>query len=206
MPDINSSKRAEVIETSSTGYTAQCYDLNAAPPLGSLVKTSVDGITIFAVVAHVSTTSLEPGRKPVARGKDEVTEEDIFKANPQLEKLLRCEVNAVIVGHQTPDPVGGGEIRHYLPPRPARLHGFVYACSDGEVRDFSKKTGFITLLLSAQGEVSAEEMTAATLRRMSASYEGDERRKFLLTAGKALAQLLSADYNRLKTILERLSV
>jgi hypothetical protein len=200
LPEINSPKLAEVIETSSTGFTAQCYDLNAAPPLGSLIKTSVDGTTVYAVVAHVSTASLEPGRKPVARGKDEVTEEDIFKANPQLEKLLRCEVEAVIVGHQ----IDGG-IRHYLPPRPARLHGFVYACSDAEVRDFSQKTGFVTLLLSAQGEVSAEEMTAAALRRMSASYEGDERRKFLLTAGKALAQLLSADYNRLKTILERLS-
>ena len=201
MPELNSPKIAEVIETSSTGFTAQCYDLNAAPPLGSLVKTSVDGITVFAVVAHVSTTSLEPGRKPVARGRDEVTEDDIFKANPQLEKLLRCEIEAIIVGHQFE-----GEIRHYLPPRPARLHGFVYACSDDEVRDFSKKTGFITLLLSAQGEVSAEEMPAAALRRMSSSYEGEDRRRFLLIAGKALAQLLSADYNRLKTILERLSV
>jgi hypothetical protein len=158
-------------------------------------------MTVYAVVAHVSTMSLEPGRKPVARGKDELTEDDIFKANPQLEKLLRCEVTAVIVGHDIE-----GNIRHYLPPRPARLHGFVYACDDAEVRDFSKKTGFITLLLSAQGEVSAEEMTAAAIRRMSASYEGDGRRAFLLTAGKALAQLLSADYNRLKTILERLAV
>ncbi len=193
-------KIAEVIETSSTGFTAQCYDLNAAPPLGSLVKTSVDGITIYAVVAHVSTTSLEPGRKPVARGKDEATEEDIFKANPQLEKLLRCEVTAVIVGHRL-----DGEIYQYLPPRPARLHGFVYACDDAEVRNFSQRMGFVTLLLTSQTEVSPEEMTAAALRRMSASYEGEERRKFLLTAGKALAQLLSADYNRLKTILERLS-
>jgi len=200
LPEINSPKLAEVIETASTGFTAQCYDLNAAPPLGSLMKTSVDGITVYAVVAHVSTASLEPGRKPVARGKDEATEEDIFKANPQLEKLLRCEIAAIIVGHQL-----DGEILHYLPPRPARLHGFVYGCSDGEVKDFSKKTGFITLLLSTQGEVSPEEMTAAALRRISASYEGEERRKFLLTAGKALAQLLSADYNRLKTILERLS-
>jgi hypothetical protein len=200
LPEVNSPKIAEVIETSSTGFTAQCYDLNAAPPLGSLIKTAIDGITVYAVVAHVSTMSLEPGRKPVARGKDEATEEGIFKANPQLEKLLRCEVVAIIVGHQL-----DGEILHYLPPHPARLHGFVYACDYAEVRDFSKKTGFITLLLSAQGEVSPEEMTAAALRRMSASYEGDERRKFLLTAGKALAQLLSADYNRLKTILERLS-
>lgn len=196
----DNSKLAEVIETSSTGFTAQCYDLNAAPPLGSLVKTSVDGATVYAVVAYVSTTSLEPGRKPVARGKGLETEAAVFQANPQLEKLLRCEVAAVIVGHQ-PD----GEVRHYLPPRPARLHGFVYGCDDAEVRAFSQKTGFINLLLSAQTDVSPEEMTAAALRRMSASYDGEERRKFLVGAGKALAQLLAADYNRLKSILERLS-
>ncbi|WP_083635455.1 hypothetical protein [Dehalogenimonas formicexedens] len=193
-------KIAEVIETSSTSFTAQCYDLNASPPLGSLIKTNFDGVTIYAAVGHVSTTSLEPGRRPVARGKDEATEEAVFKANPQLEKLLRCEVNAIIVGHRL-----DGEIRHYLPPRPARLHGFVLNCDDAEVRNFSQKTGFITLLLSAQGDVSPEEMTSAVLRRIAGSYEGDERRNFLLTSGKALAQLLSADYNRLKTILERLS-
>lgn len=198
MPD--NSKLAEVIETSSTGFTAQCYDLNAAPPLGSLVKTSVDGATVYAVVAYVSTMSLEPGRKPVARGKDIETEEAIFQANPQLEKLLRCEVAAVIVGHQL-----DGEVKHYLPPRPARLHGFVYACDDAEVRAFSQRTGFITLLLSAQANVSAEEMTAAALRRIATSYKGEERRKFLVAAGRALAQLLSADYNRLKSILERLA-
>ncbi|MEL7562939.1 hypothetical protein [Dehalogenimonas sp. 4OHTPN] len=198
MPD--NSKLAEVIETSSTGFTAQCYDLNAAPALGSLVKTSINGMTVYAVVAYVSTTSLEPGRKPVARGKNIETEEAIFQANPQLEKLLRCEVAAVIVGHQV-----DGEVKHYLPPRPARLHGFVYACDDAEVRAFSQKTGFINLLLSAQTNVSPEEMTAAALRRIATSYKGEERRKFLVAAGRALAQLFSADYNRLKSILERLA-
>ncbi|MEN8615171.1 hypothetical protein ABFB09_07830 [Dehalogenimonas sp. THU2] len=198
---VNESKLAEVIETSSTGFTAQCYDLNAAPPLGSLVKTSIDGSTIYAVVAYVATSSLEPGRKPVARGRDEETEDAIFKANPQLEKLLRCEIEAVIVGHGI-----DGDIRYYLPPRPARLHGFIYGCGDEEVRSFSRKTGFVTLLLATQGAVCAEEITAAAVRRMSASYEGEDRRLFLVTAGRALAQLLSADYNRLKTILERLAV
>ena len=200
MPN-NELKIAEVIMTSSTGFTAQCYDLAAAPALGSLVKTSVDNAVIYAVVAHVSTTSLEPGRKPVARGKDEDTEEAIFKANPHLEKLMRCEVEAIIVGHDI-----DGEVRYHLPPRPARLHGFVYDCGTDEVKAFSQKTGFIPLLLAAQRAVSAEEITAAAIRRMSASYSGDERRQFLVTAGRALAQLLSADYNRLKTILERLAV
>ena len=194
-------KIAEVIETASTGFTAQCYDLSAPPALGSLVKTSVDGVMLFAVISHVTTASFEPGRKPVARGRDEETEDDIFKSNPHLEKLIRCEIQALVVGYTE-----NGAVRHHLPPRPARLHGFVYNCSDTEIRDFSRKNGYIPLLLSAHGEVSAEEITAAAIRRLSAAYEGEERRQFLIASGKALAQLLSADYHRLKTILERLAV
>lgn len=194
-------KIAEVIETASTGFTAQCYDLDAPPALGSLVKTSVDGVMLFAVVSHVTTASFDSGRKPIARGRDEATEDAIFKANPHLEKLIRCEVEALIVGYAE-----NGAVRHHLPPRPARLHGFVYNCSNDEIRNFSRNPGYIPLLLAARGEVSAEEMTAAAIRRLSYAYEGDERRLFLTSSGKALAQLLSADYNRLKTILERLAV
>jgi hypothetical protein len=194
------SKIAEIIETASTGFTAQCYDLNAAPALGALIKTTVDGIVIYAVVSHAATTSMEPGRKPVARGRDETDETAVFAANPQLEKLMRCEIEAVIAGHVGAD----GTVRHHLPPRPARLHGFVYDCDAAEIRDFSARAGFIPLLLAAQGPVPPEELTAAALRAIGSAYEGDARRAFLVAAGQTLARLLAADYNRLKTILERL--
>jgi hypothetical protein len=193
-------KIAEIIETTSTGFTAQCYELNAPPALGSLVKTVVDGITAYAVVAHAATTTLEPGRRPVARGKDEPDEAAVFAAHPHLEKLMRCEIQAVIAGHKTAD----GDIRHHLPPRPARLHGFVYACDDAETREFARRPGFIPLLLGSVGPVPPEELTAAALRALSAVYEGEERQAFLVSAGQTLARLLAADYNRLKSILERL--
>ncbi|MGI2335930.1 MAG: hypothetical protein ACRKGH_04720 [Dehalogenimonas sp.] len=197
---MTETKIAEIIETSSTGFTAQCYELNAAPALGSLVKTTADGIVIYGVVSHAATSSMELGRKPVARGRDETDEDAVFTANPHLEKLMRCEIEAVIAGHAGPD----GTVRHHLPPRPARLHGFVYTCDAAEIRDFSARAGFIPLLLAAQGPVPPEELTAAALRAISTAYEGDDRRAFLVTAGQTLARLLAADYNRLKTILERL--
>jgi hypothetical protein len=47
-----------------------------------------------------------------------------------------------------------------------------------------------------------EELTGASLRQMSQAY--DDKRAFLLAAGKELAVMLSRDFNRLKTILGRI--
>ena len=60
----------EVVETDSTSFTAQAYGVNGAAPLGSLVRTAGDG-PVYAVVREVSTSSLDPGRRPVALGQNE---------------------------------------------------------------------------------------------------------------------------------------
>ena len=70
----------EVIMADTTGFTAQCYELYDLPPLGSLVKTALGEMTVYAVVSGGGTASIEPGRRPLARGKDEASEEDIFRA------------------------------------------------------------------------------------------------------------------------------
>src|SRR5664279_2412428 len=132
----------EVIEASTTGFTAQCYELYDLPSLGGLVKTSENMHELFAVVCHAVTEGLEPGRKPIARGKDEPDEEAIFQSNPQLSKLLRSEFSALVVGHRN-----GGKIYQYLPPQPARIHSFVHACSAEELKDFGRTFGFLNILV-----------------------------------------------------------
>ena len=91
-------KIGEVIEAATGGFAAQCYELHNPPPFGALVRVSEGDIDIYAAVADATTTSIEPGRRPVARGGEE--EGDVFSANPQLEKLLRTEIRAVVVGHK----------------------------------------------------------------------------------------------------------
>jgi len=140
---------------------------------------------------------LEPGRRPIARGKDEATEEAIYQSSPQLTKLLRSEFTAVVVGHKD-----GDSLRHYLPPNPARIHSFVYLCAPEEVRKFSQSFGFLNILINTSLPVPADELIAAALRQMSQAYE--DSRAFLVAAGKELAALLSGQYDRLKSILGRL--
>ena len=187
----------EVIEASTTGFTAQCYELYRLPPLGSLVKTSGGEAGLYGIVHYAATASLEPGRRPIARGKDEPSEEEIYKTNPQLLKLLRSEFSALVVGHRQ-----GDSICHYLPPQPARIHGFVYQCRPEEVQEFSRSFDFLNMLVNASLPVPVDELIAASLRQMSQANE--DRQAFLVAAGKELATLLSGQYQQLKAILGRI--
>jgi len=187
----------EVIEASTTGFVAQCYELYQLPPLGSLVKTRDLPVELYGIVYNAATTSLEPGRRPIARGKDEASEEAIYQSSPQLLKLLRSEFGVLVVGHRQ-----GDKLFHYLPSKPARIHGFVYLCSPEEVKEFSQSFDFLNILLNAHLPVSAEELIAACLRQMSQVHE--DRHAFLVAAGKELAILLSGELNQLKAILGRI--
>ena len=187
----------EITEASSTEFAAQCYELYQSPPLGSLVKTTDPPVEIYGIVYQAATDSLEPGRRPIARGKDETSEEAIYRSSPQLLKLLRTEFNVLAVGHRQ-----GDRLCQYLPPRPPRIHSFVYLCSPDEVKEFSQSFSFLDILLCAHLPVPAEEVVAAMLRQMSAAHE--EPRAFLVAAGKELAVRLGGEFNRLKAILERI--
>ena len=197
---INSSladRVGEIIEASTASFTAQCYELYELPPLGSLVKTKDGELDIYGIVYYATTGSLEPGRRPIARGKDEDTEAGIYQSSPQLSKLLRSEFSALVVGHKT-----GDNINQYLPPGPARIHGFVYRCSPDEIKEFGRSLAFLNMLVSAHLPVAVDEIVPAALRLMSQSQE--DPRGFLVAAGKELAVMLGGQFNQLRAILGRL--
>ena len=188
----------EVIDASTTDFVAQCYELYQSPPLGSLVKTGDSGMDLYGIIYH-ATTSFEPGRRPIARGKDETNEEAIYKSSPQLLKLLKSEFGAVVVGHRE-----GDSWHHYLPPKPARIHSFVYLCPTPEMKEFSQSLQFLNILLNTHLPVSPEELIAACLRQMSQAHE--DPHAFLVRAGKELAVSLGGNLNQLKAILERIKI
>ena len=190
-------RAGEVIEATTTDFVAQCYELYHLPPLGSLVKTRDEVVELYGIVYNAATTSLESGRRPIARGRDETTEEEIYRSSPQLLKLLRSESSAVIVGHRQ-----GDTFYHYLPPKPARIHAFVYLCPFEEVKEFSQSFDFLNILLNTHLPIPMDELVAASLRQMSRAHE--DRHAFLVAAGKELATLLSGQYNQLKSILGRI--
>jgi hypothetical protein len=187
----------EVIEASTTEFVAQCYELYEIPPLGSLVKTKDSSLELYGIVYNAATTSLEPGRRPIARGKDEPSEEAIYHSSPQLMKLLKSEFGALVVGHRQDK-----KLYRYLPPTPAKIHSFVYLCPPTEVKEFGQSFDFLNMLLNARVPVPTEELISASLRQMSQAHQ--DPHAFLVAAGKELAILLSGNLNQLKAILGRI--
>ena len=195
--DSETSRVGEVIEATSADFVAECYELYQSPSLGSLVKTIDSPVELYGIVCHATTASIEPGRRPIARGRDEATEEEVYRSSPQLTKLLRSEFTSLVVGHRQ-----DGKLHHYLPPKPARIHGFVYLCPPDEVKEFSQSFDFINILLNTHLPVSVEEVVSASLRQMSQVYEDGQA--FLVAAGKELALLLGGEFGRLRAILGRI--
>ncbi len=193
MPD----KLGEVIEASTAEFTAECYELYSAPALGSLVKTSDGDVQIYGVVYNTSTESMDPGRRPIARGKHEKDASDIYRSSPQLSVLFRTNFQALVIGHKITD-----DVNRYLPPRPARIHSFVCELDEGEIKDFMLSLDFLYILASTPIVGSNDEVVAACLRNVSKVQ--DDSRAFLLKAGKELAVLLSAEPHRLEAILRRI--
>ena len=188
-------KIGEIIEASTGEFMAQCYELHQPPPFGSLVKTRDGEIEMYGVVCDASTSSIEAGRRPIARGREEAEEGDIFRSSPQLEKLLRTDFSALVVGHKE-----GQRLNHYLPPRPARIHSFVYACDAEEVEKFSQSFDFLSILVNFREQ--SDELIAACLRHAAQAQK--DPRAFLVRAGKELAVLLAGEVSRLDTILRRI--
>src|SRR3972149_1733666 len=112
MPEL-SNRVGEIIEASTAEFTAQCYELYESPPLGGLVKTGDGEEAQYGIFYNVTPSGIEPGRRPIARGKDEASEAEIYRSSPQLAKLLRTEFSALVIGHKQ-----DGRLLYYLPARP----------------------------------------------------------------------------------------
>src|SRR5579871_1436795 len=98
-----------------------------ADPSPPSLQTQLSGVpeeTLYAVVYHATTGSLEPGRRPAAYGLNEA---ELRAEQPQIFDLLATEFSALHIGF-----VREGRLRAYLPPRPPRLHAMVTACAPAE--------------------------------------------------------------------------
>jgi hypothetical protein len=186
----------EIVDTAVADFVAQACQLNVAPPFGGFVKVSVPERTIFAVVYAIHTGSLEPGGRPVLRGRDGMRDRAIFEQNPDLEHLLRTEFSALIVGYQE-----GSALRTYLPPSPPPLHWTVMECDPAEIAKLTRRLDYFRTILAAS-DAPVDALLAANVR-LAASARPDES-QFRLRAGRELATLLKHDYPRLTAILRAL--
>ncbi len=212
LPQFNSENRhpdhfAEVIETSTTEFLAQCLepeDLNfpAMPAFGSWVKATDEesGNLIYAVVYHATTAPIDSVHRARALG---LSLQGLREEQPQIFAMLKTEFRGAIVGFSPPVAGrNGGKkpslVYQYIPPRPPQIHASVYRCEPPEVVHFSEGLDFLRTLLEVKG-APVEALTAAAIRDIYQLRKAD--REWLIKVGRMLSVLLKDDYDRLRVIL-----
>ncbi|MBD2363251.1 HAS-barrel domain-containing protein [Anabaena sp. UHCC 0399] len=198
---------AEVIETTSTEFLAQCLepeDLSfpSMPPFGSWVR-AVDeetGNQVYAVVYYATTMPVDSVHRAVALG---LSLQDLREEQPQIFAMLKTEFRAAIVGFEKPSPISGANQRvyQYLPPRPPQIHQAVYRCEPELIVKFTEEIDFLRTLLAING-APVEALTAAAIREVYQLRKAD--REWLIKAGRTLSVLLKDDYDRLRFILSQI--
>jgi len=188
----------EIVATSSNSLTAASFTLHQPPALGSLVKVDMErgSNTVYAVVCYGGTAGLEPGRRVVRRSTADVHDAAIYAEHPQLQKTLRTEFQALLVGYEGRD----GRAHQHLPPQPPPLHYSVWACDGAEVTRFSERRGYFRSLLATVGEIPPEQLLAAHIRETTAARGGDS--EWLASAARDVAALLRGEYDRLMSVLQ----
>lgn len=186
----------EVIGSSNTEFIAQSHLLYESPAFGAFVRVDGRDETVYGVVFAAYTHSLEPNRLAVAYHRSEL---ELRAEQPQIFELLKTKFEAAIVAYR-----GKEVVRAHLPPKPPRIHAFVYPLPAVEVKRVTADLGFLRLLLAGAkvpNRAPADELVAAALRQAVEAHGGD--RGFLVRAGKELARLLKDDYDTLSSILRR---
>jgi hypothetical protein len=190
----------EVVESSTPQFTVACHELFKAPDFGALVKAALldQAGWVYGVVYDVSTGSEPPGAQVTVRARDDLRDDQIYHAYPDLPEIMRTRFLALTVGFME-----NNVIRQYLPPQPPPLHYSAYVCTADEVCAFTEDLAYLRTIL-ANLHVPADELTAATIRQACQCRPHDPT--FALRAGRQVALLLKEDYDRLRAILARINV
>lgn len=204
---------AEVIETSTTEFLAQCLDSEeltfpVMPPFGSWVKAIEEesGNQVYAVVYYASTSPIDSVHRARALG---LSLEELREQQPQIFAMLKTEFRAAIVGfqpyddHRKADNLSSSSFYQHLPPRPPQLHQAVFTCNPEEVIQFTEKLDFLRSLLQ-MGTVPVDALIAATIREIYQLRQAD--RDWLVQAGRTLSLFLKDDYDRLRAILSQIHI
>ncbi|MEM6448778.1 MAG: HAS-barrel domain-containing protein [Cyanobacteria bacterium P01_D01_bin.105] len=200
---------AEVIETSTTEFLAQCLepeDLSfpAMPPFGSWVKAYDEEANnqIYGVVYHATTSPLDSVHRARALG---MSLDELREQQPQIFAMLKTEFRVAIVGFvpMATEKQGRPQMRafQHLPPRPPQVHQAVHKCEAAEVVHFTEELDWLRTLLQVSG-VPTESLAAAAIREVYRLRELD--RDWLVQAGRMVSVLLKDDYDRLRMILSQI--
>lgn len=184
----------EVIESCLSTFKAQCWKWDILPPFGSLISIMAKERTLFGVVHHSQTGSLDSNRTVFAYQK---TEEELRKEQPQIFEFLSSTFSCLILGYTE-----NSNIIYQLPPEPPKIHAFVHSASPEQTRLFFTNEHYLPLLFSFAHHIfSLDELLLAILKSISDNAVLTENTfsRFI----EIFSLLTANDYRRLKLFLQR---
>ena len=187
-----------VLSSSTTRFIVGCQALlPKVPSFGSFVKVRVhDETTIYGLIYDVSFGDDMLVRQLV--GTPDIPEEVL--RDQRENRQIPIDVSILVVGFH--DAHG---IHQYLPPQPPPALNEIELCDESEIVAFTQQFDYFRTVLAAGGDVPADELLAATLRRASLCLGGDEPdHNFLVRSGRELVRLLNDDLVRLDGLLRRI--
>jgi hypothetical protein len=119
-------------------------------------------------------------------------------ADHQQNRQIPVEFSALAIGYRQGDSFQSG-----LPPQPPLPLAPIRPMASEDLVKFTSHFGFLQLLLSAS-QLPTDELLAAALSTAAAARPVDQRRTFLVEAGRRSSQLLGHDLVRLESLLASL--
>lgn len=185
----------EVIASSLTQLTVQAWELEQYPPFGSLIRTHYEKMDCFGIVCDIQTGPKDAARTPLAFGK---TVQELKQEQPHIFQLLHTIVTVLPLGytHKT-------DIVYAIPPCPAPIHSFAYACASKELMlFFSNMQWLITFFNLAQQNPLFDELLLALLHNAHRSEALNN--KIMQEIIDTFCLLTHNDYWKLKIFLQRI--
>lgn len=188
---------AEVIESSLPSFLAQTWHWDKVPAFGSLIAAHVGASTVFGIVSHIQTGSIDPTRYPFAYQK---TEEELLKEQPQIFEFLRTTFTCIITGYQE-----NARYNYLVFPEPLKIHTLLRPATHQESMAFFRAEQYMTLLFGGTQSPSVlDELFLAVMRYQIVLGILDE--DAIAHAVSTFSFIIGNDYKRLKLVLQRLQM
>ncbi len=189
----------EVIEATNGGFVAESQFLHAPPALGSIAIVRESETDTLAVVSSAETIPKDAGRRPTARGAEFESEDEFYERHPEMARLIRTTFSAVIIAHRFE-----GRLHAWLPPRPPRLHAFVYPGSVQDISDLAEDSLTLQNIAAARLDAANEFLPAAIRTLASVQGSASAQEEFLLETGRRLVHVLRDDMQSLQAVLAKI--
>ncbi|RTL07409.1 hypothetical protein EKK58_01505 [Candidatus Dependentiae bacterium] len=186
---------AEIIESSLTKITAQCWDVEVPPSFGQCIQIKSEAICVYALVYHIQTGSFDTLRKPSPFKK---TIAELKKEQPHIFEFLITTFTCIPIAYSYQQKIIYG-----IPPQPPSIHEFILPVDPKQIAILFAKKHFLMSVFNLQDQVgNVDELIISCFRFIYQKelFYHDYYVDFLDT----YALLTGNDYKRVKLFASKL--